>query len=351
MIDDTLASSTVRRRVLEWRFQLLDAALVEVPDVDLDLDRQNLVIEWDGTRGSSWALRGVVASPEVAALFTANAGLRIRAWVTIDGDGPHPYGTFMLGQDTEQCWSGKHAYNFVDLAQMANRSVAETVGLTVGTGIEDALRFLAALCPPLANIKVEPSGRVLGEPVNLAPTANLQQAFNQLAVTYGYFGLGTDPMGRAECRVAYDPADAVAVVDYDNGASVFTKTETETRDWLSSRDEWIVEVNAGQPYRRIGRYKLPVTHPAGEAVRGFPTPEYLTSQAPGSVADADVTARSVALSSPQAWRTRRWSGWVEAGHTGFVTVRRAGLNWLDQRWSIRVAEGRMTHEVGRRVTP
>jgi hypothetical protein len=350
VVDDT-AATVPRQRSVEWKFDLLDLALNPVPDVTFDPVRDNLVIDWDGSRTASRSLRGLVLDADVAAYLTADPGLRVRASFRINGGPPSVVGTFMLGQDTHQLWSGRHAYNFVDITQAADRSLAQSFSAPVGVPVEDVLGRLAALVPVFDEINIEPCGRYIGEPVNWPPTANLASVFNQLAITYGYFGLSTDPMGRAECRIAYDPADAVATVNYDTNGIVFVGTETEDRDLLSARDEWIVEVSAGQEYQRIGSYQLPVTHPAGRATRGFPTPDYSTSQAPGSVVDADAAARSIALSSPQAWQTRRWTSWVEAGHAGFVTVRRGGLNWLDQSWSIRVATGRMDHVVGRRVTP
>jgi hypothetical protein len=334
----------VHQRLDRFRFELCSPT--HEPIGELHPDRSGTVptIENDTGNTVSRRLRGLRLLPDEADDVNVLRD-RLRVYMVLQNGAEFLLGTFMWGDDSiaRRSWGDEHHQELVDYSYVLNQQTLQALGWETGANLAMVLMFLALRVgfrmEDIAPFRTALMVTNLAEPRAWQPNATWYQIMSDLTVMVGYAPPWFDRSGRLHLDEPPNPLlDPPTIPAYEAGTRVIANSIVPSNSLLSAANDFAVFDSGGLGL--LGRYQIPASAPHSIVNRaGFRVGLAESVQGMADQAQADRSARNLALTKGVAFEWLTFSSTLDPRHDTWDVVTAFGRNWLETSQDMELRSG------------
>lgn len=345
---DLLDLRNIAARRIEFRFQLLDASLNPIGDLEID-GSSPPSIRCDTGRPVQRTLSGLRIPRDRGGDFDPRA-TRVRPWMVLENGDSGPLGTFVFVDGRRATNSRGTAFDgeLHDLSFLVDQQTRETFSVRPGTNIAGVIRGILTR-QAIDDAFVTDTGAVTGSrSIGWPPGSSWLAIVNELALLAGCLPLSFDAFGQARVDPSPDIETADPVVTFEDGRNIIDSDILRWDDSLTAPNLIVVVDSSGAASPIRGEYEVPADAPNSYYRLGFHIPLVLIEQGVASNYGAAQMARTYALTSAAVVEHLAFEGPIDWRHGAYSVLSVQGERWLERAWSMPLTPtGRMTHEATR----
>lgn len=284
---------------------------------------------------------------------------RVLIFMVIRGNS-FPLGRYMFTDSVGAQWTAEDGQSSRELASVTltdemfivDQGIERAFAANPATGsfitVHDAMVLLLKDLPQIQH-SIEPSS-LLATGAWAAGTSRAK-VLSDLAMQGGYFSPWFDNNGILRIIQAFDPADRLADLSFDDGNRVIQASVANSNDLLNAANRFIVISNGttgtDADVPAVGVYDVPSSAPHSIDNRGFVVPDVRDMQL-SSPGQAQVVARAIGLASTVFERVDLATA-PDPRHDGYQVIKWDGERWLELSWNLVLSEGSPMRHVIRKV--